>query len=163
MSKIYVGVNHDTANEYVVISETPTDMEYEDSCENSDSEYVIWCDDENVGIFTSKYIRNELKKAQITAKQLLNEYEANGFDSVEGEYIDGIPYMSLFINDESDIDYIIEFVKNPEKYYKEYIDESYTDNDSSSGGAWIVLNKDGIKYLANGDLDIYYIYKIKKA
>jgi hypothetical protein len=143
-SYIYAGINHDDANEFVKISnhsQKLRDMEYVDKClKDPNNTYVVACDDENVEIYPYSDILKEINQAVENVK--------------EGYYeIDNIPYGYLYFEDEDEAQ---AFLDDPEGTYKEIVNNSYTDCDSSSGICIFKINEDGsLEEIANGDLDLY--------
>lgn len=140
---VYAGINHDSANENVVISnEEITDMDYVAKCPKDPRNlYVVTCTDECVEIYSGESIEEELVKAVEKAK--------------EGEQeIDNIPGGYMYFEDEEEAQ---SFIDNPWGTYKEIIKNSSTNGDSDAGAAFIVLDYGrDLRVISNGDLKLSF-------
>ena len=155
-SKIHVGIFHDDANEMVILDNEDLEdkMDYTDSCEKDpNNTYVVWCDDESVSIYPySEYKKYIDTAAKIAEEQLKEATEDDPYIEVYD-----IPYISVCADGAEDYERVEKFIEDPEAYVREAVNESFTDMDSSSGGAIFTLSEDGrIKEIANGDLSLYW-------
>ena len=141
-SYIYAGINHDDANEFVKISNHEfRGMEYVDKClKDPNNTYLVACTDEEVEICPYSYILKEINQA-------VEDVKAGYYE------IDNIPYGYMCFEDEDEAQ---AFLDDPEGTYKEIVNNSYTDCDSSAGVCIFKINEDGsLEEIANGDLDLY--------
>ena len=155
-SKIHVGIFHEDANEMVILDNEDLEdkMDYTDSCEKDpNNTYVVWCDDESVSIYPYSEYKKYIDDAVKTAEEQLKEA------TEDDPYIEvyDIPYIGVYADSAEDYERVEKFLEDPEAYVREAINESFTDMDSSSGGAIFTLSEDGrIKEIANGDLSLYW-------
>lgn len=141
--KVYAGINHDTANEDVVISYEEVRMEYTDSCEKDpNNTYVVECDDESVYIYPYSAVEAGIRQAIKEVK--------NG----AVEIIDCVP--GAYLSEDNEEDWEL-FLADPDAWYKRVVEESFTDCDSSSGMCIFSIEENGdINVIANGDLNVYF-------
>lgn len=141
-SYIYAGINHDEANEFVKISNQELrGMEYVDKClKDPNNIYVVTCNDENIEIYPYTDTLQDIKQA-------VEDVKAGAAE------VDIAPHGYMYFEDEDEAQ---AFLDDPEGTYKEIVNNSYTDCDSSSGICIFKINEDGsLEEIANGDLDLY--------
>lgn len=154
-SNVYAGITHEDANRNVMISNSEIKEASNSSSCSKDPEdtYVVWCNDKSIDIFPFAKIKSKLIAAgKEVSKQIIagKTYITVGEDIPHG-------YFEWDINDPDENTYAQQFIIDPINYYKEYVNDSFTDNDSSSGGAIFKLIGNKIKEICNGDLFLNFI------
>lgn len=154
-NNVYAGITHEDANRNVMISNSEIKEASNSSSCSKDPEdtYVVWCSDRGVDIFPFAKIKSKLIAAgKEASKQIIagKTYITVGEDIPHG-------YFEWDIKDPDENTYVQQFIINPINYYKEYVNDSFTDNDSSSGGAIFKLIGNKIKEICNGDLFLNFV------